>query len=154
MKKWILGAVIVFIAVGPAVLVVFTQIRYSRIGETEAETIVADYLDSRIEGNLSSALVIHCTSQKPMKVLWDCATVADALKSVSEGEKQIKISALSVTVPSFSSAPYAGSEETVAGGGTTAFDAMLIVYPVIALALAAAIVLLALKLVNMVSRPH
>ena len=59
-----------------------------------------------------------------------------------------------MTVPSFSSAPYAGSEETVAGGGTTAFDAMLIVYPVIALALAAAIVLLALKLVNMVSRPH
>ena len=87
MKKWILGAVIMFIAVVPAVLVVFTQIRYSRIRETEAETIVAGYLDSRIEGNPSSALVIHCTGQKPMKVLWDCATVADALKSVGEGEE-------------------------------------------------------------------
>lgn len=86
MKKWILVAVIMFIAVVPAALVVFTQIRYSRIGETEAETIVADYLDSRIEGYRSSALVIHCTSQKPMKVLWNCTAVADALKSVDPGE--------------------------------------------------------------------
>ena len=93
--------------------------------------------------------------------------------ALNTDEKQLEISALSVTVPSFSPVPYAVSEETVVGGGTIAddgqggqddwsgqtgvnvkedpgrfgdFNAMLIVYPVIALLLASVIVFSAVKL--------
>lgn len=86
-KKRILGAFILFIAIVPVALVIFTQIRYSQIEEAEAVIIVADYLDSWIEGYRSSSLVIHCAGQKLMKVRWNCTRVADNLKSVEPGEK-------------------------------------------------------------------
>ena len=89
--------------------------------------------------------------------------------------KGVYISSLSVTLPSFSTTPYAQAEETIIGSGAKAddgqtgpednkdktepgssggFNAMLIVYPVIALVLAAVITVLAVMLAKIKKNPQ